>query len=95
MANTDKKPLLTIYGCKVSKDGKKLVLTLVEGHDDDKTYYNACIKLDNTGKTHVKLDKDKKHYLIKVELLNDQPKKKQTKSKDADVETEDDGDIPF
>ena len=95
MAKEEKNPLLTIYGCKVSKDGKKLVLTLVEGHDEDKNYYNACIKLDNTGKTHVKLDKDKKHYLIKVELLNDQPKKKQTKSKDADVETEDEGDIPF
>lgn len=95
MAKEEKNPLLTIYGCKVSKDGKKLVLTLVEGHDEDKNYYNACIKLDNTGKTHVKLDKDKKHYLIKVELLNDQPKKKQTKSKDADVEAEDEGDIPF
>ena len=94
MKDANKNPLLTIYGCKVSKDGKKLVLTLVEGHEDNKNYYNACIKLDNTGKTHVKLDKDKKHYLIKVELLKDQPKK-QTKSKDADVEAEDEGDIPF
>ena len=96
MANTNNNPLLTIYGCKVSKDGKKLVLTLVEGRDDDKNYYNACIKLDNSGKTHAKLDKDKKHYLIKVELLKgDKPAKKQTKSKDADVEAEDEGDIPF
>lgn len=96
MANTNNNPLLTIYGCKVSKDGKKLVLTLVEGRDDDKNYYNACIKLDNSGKTHAKLDKDKKHYLIKVELLKgDKPAKKQTKTKDADVEAEDEGDIPF
>ena len=95
MANTEN-TLLTIYGCKVSKDGKKLVLTLVQGRDDDKTYYNACIKLDNSGKTHAKIEKDKKHALIKVEMLKgDKPAKKQTKSKDADVEAEDEGDIPF
>lgn len=97
MANTSNNKLLTIYGCKVSKDGNKLVLTLVEGRDDDKNYYNACIKLDNTGKTHVKLDKDKKHYLIKVAILKDEKqtdKKKQTKSKE-DVEVEDTDDIPF
>lgn len=95
MANEN--TLLTIYGCKLSKDGKKLVLTLVRGRDDDKEYYNACIKLDNSGKTHAKVEKDKKHALIKVEMLkgDKQPTKKQTKSKDADVETDDDGDIPF
>ena len=32
--------LLTIYGAKVSKDGKKVILTLVKGHDADKEFYS-------------------------------------------------------
>ena len=35
--------LLSIFGAKVSKDGTKLVLTLVSGEDESKQFYNACI----------------------------------------------------
>lgn len=67
--------LLSIFGAKVSKDGTKLVLTLVSGEDDNKQFYNACIKLDNSQKTHAKVEKGGKHALIKVVMLeNKQPK---------------------
>lgn len=62
--------LLSVYGAKVSKDGKKLVLTLISGEDENKQYYNACIKLDNSQKTHAKVEKDGKHACIKVVMLN-------------------------
>ena len=61
--------LLSIFGAKVSKDGTKLVLTLVSGEDENKQFYNACIKLDNSQKTHAKVEKDGKHALIKVAML--------------------------
>lgn len=64
-------PLLSIFGAKVSKDGKRLVLSLVSGEDDSKTYYNTCIKLDNSQKTHAKVEKDGKHAIIKVVMLED------------------------
>lgn len=63
--------LLSIFGAKVSKDGKKLVLTLVSGEDESKQFYNACIKLDNSQKTHAKVEKDGKHAIIKVAMLED------------------------
>ena len=60
---------------QVSKDGTKLVLTLVSGEDESKQFYNACIKLDNSQKTHAKVEKGGKHALIKVVMLeNKQPK---------------------
>ena len=77
--------LLSIFGAKVSKDGTKLVLTLVSGEDDNKQFYNACIKLDNSQKTRAKIEKDGKHALIKVVMLE----KKQPKA-EANVE-----DMPF
>lgn len=66
MANNDT-TLVSIYGCKVSTKGDKLVITLVNGTDDSKKYYTACVKLDNSQKTHAKVDKD--YALIKVPLL--------------------------
>ena len=61
--------LLTIYGAKVSKDGKKAILTLVAGHDADKEFYSACVKLDNSGKVKVKVDQKNKNIMFKVALL--------------------------
>ena len=71
----EKSKLVSIFGAKVSKDGTKLVLTLVSGEDETKQFYNACIKLDNSQKTHAKVEKDGKHALIKVVMLeNKHPK---------------------
>lgn len=67
----EKTELLSIFGAKVSKDGTKLVLTLVSGEDESKVFYNACIKLDNSQKTHAKVEEDGKHALIKVVMLDE------------------------
>ena len=67
----EKTELLSIFGAKVSKDGTKLVLTLVSGEDESKVFYNACIKLDNSQKTHAKVEEDGKPALIKVAMLDE------------------------
>ena len=61
--------LLSIFGAKVSRNGKRLVLVLVSGEGEARKYYNACIKLDNSQKTHAKVEEDGLHALIKVEML--------------------------
>ena len=74
--------LLSIFGAKVSKDGTKLVLTLVGGEDENKQFYNACIKLDNSQKTRAKVEKDGKHALIKVVMLEGRQPKEKVKDED-------------
>lgn len=81
MAN--KNTLVTIYGSKISKDGKKALLTLVNGHDEDKEYYTACVKLDNSGAVQVKVDKAKGVIMFKVKLLK-QDKKTENQALDND-----------
>jgi hypothetical protein len=61
--------LLSIFGAKVSKDGKKLVLVMVSGENENKRYYNACIKLDNSQKTHAKVVDNR--AVIEVDMLKD------------------------
>ena len=63
--------LLSIYGAKVSKDGSKLVLTLVGGEGEAKQFYTACIKLNNSQKTHAKIEEDGQHALIKIPMLRE------------------------
>ena len=74
--------LLSIFGAKVSKDGTKLVLTLVSGEDESKQFYNACIKLDNSQKTRAKIEKDGKHALIKVVMLENKQLKAKSNAED-------------
>ncbi len=70
MGNNDK--LLTIYGAKASNDGTKLVVTLVGGEGENKTFYTTCIKLDGTQKTTAEIEEDGNHALIRLVML--QPK---------------------
>ena len=81
--------LLSIFGAKVSNDGKKLVLTLVSGEDESKQFYNTCIKLDNSQKTRAKVVEDKGVAYIEVKLL----KPRQEENEDFDEIT--DEDLPF
>ena len=74
--------LLSIFGAKVSKDGTKLVLTLVSGEDESKQFYNACIKLDNSQKTRAKVEKDGKHALIKVVMVENKQLKAKSNAED-------------
>ena len=95
MAKEKANTLLTIYGCKLSKDSKRLVLTLVTGEDEDKQYYSACVKLDGTQKTKASISKDKKYGLLKVEMLKEDKKQnKKQKKEDVEVDINED-EIPF
>ena len=88
--------LLTIYGCRKSKSGSRLNLTLVNNEGDKKTYYTACIKLDNSGKVKVKEGKTKNGeevYLLSVPVFTD--KKADDKKADAKKSKTDNGDLPF
>lgn len=85
--------LLTIYGCRKSKSGTRLNLTLVSNEGDKKTYYTACIKLDNSGKVKTKEGKTKNGeevYILSVPVLTD--KKADTKKAKYN---NDNGDLPF
>lgn len=85
--------LLTIYGCRKSKSGTRLNLTLINNEGDKKTYYTACIKLDNSGKVKVKEGKTKNGeevYLLSVPVLTN--KKADTKKAKDDSNN---GDLPF
>ena len=73
--------ILSIFGARKSKDGTKLVLTLVGGEDNNKKFYNACVKLDGTQKTRARIEVDGQHALLQVPMLKD-------KAEEAD-------DIPF
>lgn len=66
-----KEKLLSIFGAKLSKDGAKLVITLVGGEGEEKTFYNACVKLNNQQKTHAKIEEDGNYALLKVPMLVD------------------------
>ena len=82
MENAKQNPLLSVFGAKVSKDGNKLMLVLVSGENDKKRYYNACIKLDNSQKTHAEVIGDT--AIIEVVMLNK-----------YNSEDEDDDELPF
>ena len=87
--------LLSIYGCRKSKSGSHLNLTLVKNEGDKKTFYTACIKLDNSGKVKAKEGKTKNGqevYLLSVPVLTD--KKADTKA-DAKKSKDDSDDMPF
>ena len=85
--------LLTIYGCRKSKSGMRLNLTLVRNEGEvGKEFFTACIRLDNGGKVKVKEGKTKNGeevYLLSVPVLTDK-KADAKKSKD-----DNNGDLPF
>lgn len=84
--------LLSIYGCRKSKSGTRLNVTLVANDGDKKTYFTASVKLDNSGKVKVKEGKTKNGeevYLLSVPVLTDK-KADAKKSKD-----DNNGDLPF
>lgn len=71
MANKQQSDLLSIFGAKVSQDGKKVVITLVGGEKENKKYFNTCVKLNNQQKTHAKIDESGKYVLVKIPMLED------------------------
>lgn len=52
--------LLTIYGARLSKSGKHINLTLVEGENAQRKFYTACVKIGEESKVHGTIDKNVK-----------------------------------
>ena len=65
----NKQPLLSIYGARVSNDGQKLILVLVAGENENKQFYNACIKLDGSQRTTASIDDLTERATIETPLL--------------------------
>ena len=59
--------LLTIYGARLSKSGKYINLSLVEGQGEEKQFFNACVQIDESAKTNGKVVKGK--AIISVPML--------------------------
>ena len=84
--------LLSIYGARLSKDAKKIILTLVGGENNEKQFYTACVKLDNSQKTTVELDTKDEKAIFKIPLLKDN---KEVVKEDKEKQIEDDQELPF
>ena len=84
--------LLNVYGAKLSQDGKRVVLTLVQGDGQNKKYFNACVKLETSNKVRAKVDEAQEVVFIRVPLL----KPKEAKKDDYDAVDEiSDDEVPF
>lgn len=88
--------LLTIYGARLSKSGKHINLTLVEGEGNERKFYTACVKIDENSKVHGSIDKNTKgedEAVVVVPLLE---KPKETpKDQFDDLDQIDEDQIPF
>ena len=85
--------MLTFYGCRKSKSGNYLNVTLVRNEGEKKFYYTACVKLDNSGKVKTIPSKTKEGhevYLLSIPVLT--PKKTEAKADNAKDDTKD---LPF
>lgn len=64
------KPLLNVFGARLSQDKKRIVLVLVTGQENDRKFYNACISMDVAKKTNGCIDIENNEAIIHVNLLN-------------------------
>ena len=65
--------LLTIYGARISKSGKYINLTLVNGEGETKQFYTACVKIDNKAKTRGSVEGNEAIIVVSM-LQNDKGK---------------------
>lgn len=71
--------LLSFYGARVSKDEKRINVSLCEGKGETRKFYCATVKLDNSGKIKCKITDDGKACIIKVPFFEN---KKETEIED-------------
>ena len=86
--------MLSIYGCRKSKSGTHLNITLIGNEGEKKVYFTACVKLDNSGKVKTKEGKTKNGddvYLLSIPVLT--PKKTEVKADTVKDDTKED--LPF
>lgn len=62
--------LFNIYGARKSKDGSKLNVTLIRGHEDTKEYATISLKLDDK-QSKTKATIREGYAYIKIALLED------------------------
>ena len=85
--------LLNIYGAKVSQDGKRVVLTLIQGDGQNKKYFNACVKLETSNKVRAKVDEENEVVFVRVPLLKPKAETKEDDFGKLDEVTDDE--VPF
>ncbi|MBO6290311.1 MAG: hypothetical protein J6N45_08320 [Alphaproteobacteria bacterium] len=85
--------LLNIYGAKVSQDGKRVVLTLIQGDGQNKKYFNACVKLETSNKVRAKVDEENEVVFVRVPLLKPKAETKEVDFGKLDEVTDDE--VPF
>lgn len=51
-----KNKLLNIYCAKMTQDEEKVLITLVEGEDDERTFYNAVVSLDDNKRIYAEIE---------------------------------------
>lgn len=86
-----KEALLNVYGAKISEDGQRVVLTLIQGDGPSKKYFNACVKLNTTNKTRAKVDEANEVVFIRVPLL----KPKEAEDDFDKLDEVSDDEVPF
>ena len=64
------KPLLNVFGARLSQDKKRIVLVLVTGKENNRKFYNACISMDEAKKIYGCIDNENNEAVIHVNLLN-------------------------
>lgn len=90
--------LLTIYGARLSKSGKHINLTLVEGENEQRKFYTACVKIGEQSKVHGAIDKNVKgeeEAIIVVPLLAPTKTEEAPKDQFDDLDQIDEDQIPF
>ena len=90
--------LLTIYGARLSKSGKHINLTLVEGEGNERKFYTACVKIDESSKVHgvVRNTIEKgEEAIIVVPLLAPTKTEETPKDQFDDLDQIDEDQIPF
>lgn len=90
--------LLTIYGARLSKSGKHINLTLVEGENEQRKFYTACVKIGEQSKVHGTIDKNVKgeeEAIIVVPLLAPTKTEEAPKDQFDDLDQIDEDQIPF
>lgn len=65
--------LLTIYGARISKSGKYINLTLVNGEGKTKQFYTTCVKIEKKAKTRGSVEGNEAIIVVPM-LQNDKVK---------------------
>lgn len=72
--------LLSIYGARLSKNGKYINVSLVSGDGKARKFYTVCVKVDKEAKTHGAIKNG--NALISIPVLEVRKKAEETSEDD-------------